>query len=62
MISEDTTLAFYNPKKEVTIQVDASMKGLGPTLIQEGKPVAFASKALQIQKHAMQTLNENYWL
>ena len=33
-------------KKLVTIQVDASSKGLGATLIQDDGPVAFASKAL----------------
>ena len=33
-------------KKPVTIQVDASSKGLGATLIQDDGPVAFASKAL----------------
>ena len=35
-------LAYYNPKK----QTDASIKGLGTCLLQEGKPVYFASKAL----------------
>ncbi len=45
-ISEDTTLAYYDPGKEVTLQVDASTRGLEATLIQEGKPIAFASKAL----------------
>ena len=34
---------FGNP---VTVQVDASKKGLGAALLQEGCPVAFASKAL----------------
>ena len=33
-------------KKPVTIQADASSKGLGATLIQDDGPVAFASKAL----------------
>ena len=32
--------------KPVTIQVDASGKGLGATLIQDDGPIAFASKAL----------------
>ena len=45
-ISEKTTLAYYDPAKEIVLQVDASMKGLGATLLQEGKPIAFASKAL----------------
>ena len=33
-------------KKPVTIQVDASSKGIGAALIQDDGPVAFASKAL----------------
>ena len=45
-ISEEVTLAYFDPKKEITLQVDASLKGLGAALLQEGKPIAFASKAL----------------
>ena len=39
-------LAFYNPKKETVLQTDASVKGLGACLLQDQKPVYFASKAL----------------
>ena len=39
-------LAYYNPKKETTLQTDASIKGLGAHLLQDQKPVYFASKAL----------------
>ena len=39
-------LAYYNPKKQTTLQTDASIKGLGPCLLQDSKPVHFASKAL----------------
>ena len=45
-ISAQTTLAYYDATKEVTLQVDASLKGLGATLLQDKKPIAFASKAL----------------
>ena len=40
------TLSFYDVNKSVTIQADASQNGLGACLLQEGKPVAFASRAL----------------
>ena len=46
LVCEDTTLRYFNTKKPVTIQVDASSKGLGATLIQDDGPVTFASKAL----------------
>ena len=46
LVCEDTTLRYFNTKKPVTIQVNASGKGLGAALIQDDGPVAFASKAL----------------
>ena len=39
-------LAYYNPKRQTVLQTDASIKGLGACLLQEEKPVYFASKAL----------------
>lgn len=39
-------LQYYNVRKPVTIQCDASEYGLGAALLQDGKPVAYASKAL----------------
>ena len=55
------SLKFFDPSKPVTVQVDASQSGLGAVLLQEGKPVAYASKALtsaqqayaQIEKEAL---------
>ena len=46
LVCKDTTLQYFNVQKPVTVQVDASKKGLGATLLQDGRPVAFASKAL----------------
>ena len=34
------------PNKEMVLQTDASIKGLGACLLQHGKPVYFTSKAL----------------
>ncbi|KAL9988764.1 hypothetical protein ACROYT_G003247 [Oculina patagonica] len=45
-ITSAGTLAYYDVKKEVTLEVDASKHGLGAVLMQEGKPVAYASKSL----------------
>lgn len=39
-------LDYFDPEKEVTLQVDASKHGLGATIMQEGRPVAYASKLL----------------
>ena len=39
-------LRYYDVTKPVTIQSDASQSGLGCCLMQEGQPIAFASRAL----------------
>ena len=39
-------LKYYNPEEELTVQCDASDKGLGAALMQNGQPIAFASRAL----------------
>lgn len=39
-------LGYYDPAKPLTLQTDSSRSGLGATLLQEGKPIAYASKSL----------------
>ena len=52
MVCKDTTLWYFNICEPVTVQVNASQKGLGATLLQDGCPVAFASKALtSVKQH-----------
>ena len=46
VISKAPVLAYYDPEKENIIQSDASMHGLGCVLLQEGKPVCYASRSL----------------
>ncbi|XP_046858591.1 uncharacterized protein K02A2.6-like [Xenia sp. Carnegie-2017] len=43
---EHPVLQFYDVSKDVTLSVDASMSGLGAVCLQNGKPVAYASRAL----------------
>ena len=45
-VISDTTLCYSDPSLPVTIHVDASQVGLDVALLQNHKPVAFASKAL----------------
>ena len=45
-VISDTTLRYFDSSFPVTIQVDTSQVGLGAALLQNGKPIAFASKAL----------------
>ena len=46
LISNSTTLAYYNRNETVVLHVDASIKGLGAALFQNNRPIALASKAL----------------
>ena len=39
-------LKYYDRNKLVILQCDASLNGLGACLVQDGKPIAFASKSL----------------
>ena len=39
-------LRYYDRTKLVTLQCDASLKGLGACIIQDGQPITFASKSL----------------
>ena len=39
-------LRYYDQRKPMTVQADASQRGLGTCLLQEGQPIAFASKSL----------------
>ena len=45
-LMQPTVLAYYDVKKPVLIQTDASQYGLGSCLLQEGRPIAYASRAL----------------
>ena len=44
--AQKRSLKFYNRNLPLTVQADASKHGLGSALLQQGQPVAFASKSL----------------
>ncbi|BES98482.1 Hypothetical protein NTJ_11291 [Nesidiocoris tenuis] len=61
ILSNPPVLGIFDPKKDLTMYVDASSTRLGCVLIQEGRPIAYASKSLtdtetqyaQIEKEMM---------
>ena len=55
LLTKNDCLAFQDVSKHVVIQVDASKNGLGAVLLQNEKPVAYASRALTEtqQRYAM---------
>ncbi|PFX26209.1 Retrovirus-related Pol polyprotein from transposon 17.6 [Stylophora pistillata] len=59
LVTRHPVLKFYDMNSEVTIQCDASVKGLGATLLQNGQPVAFASRTLsQVEQRYAQIKKE----
>ena len=46
IICEAPVLKTFDPVKEITIETDASKFGLGCCLMQDGKPISFASRSL----------------
>jgi len=62
VVSAAPVLRFFDPSKpDVTMQTDSSSTGIGSCLLQDGQPIAFASRALteaetrysQIEKELM---------
>ena len=45
-VASTPVLRYYNLQEEVTLQCDASQSGLGAALLQNGQPLAYASRAL----------------
>ena len=46
LVTHAPILSYYKPNGDLGIQCDASQKGLGATLLQQGKPVVYISRAL----------------
>ena len=45
-VTQSPVLVYYDPNKELTLEVDSSKDGIGACLMQENRPIAFASKSL----------------
>ena len=59
LVTEHPVLRYYDMNEEVTVQCDASEKGVGATLLQNGQPVAFASGTLsQVEQRYAQIEKE----
>ena len=46
LLQSAPTLRYFNPAQNAWIQTDSSSKGLGACLLQNGRPIAFASRSL----------------
>ena len=46
MLASAPVLAYFSPEKDIIVQCDASQSGLGAVIIQDGRVVEYASRAL----------------
>lgn len=46
LLTQSPTLKFFDVSKPVTLSVDSSSEGMGAVILQEGRPVAYGSRAL----------------
>ena len=46
LVSQAPVLSYYQPDRPLSIQCDASQKGLGAALLQDGRPIAYTSCSL----------------
>ena len=60
LVVNHPVLKFYDPQAEVTLQCDASEYGLGATLLQDGQPVAFASRTLSPTERNYAQMEKEY--
>ena len=49
-ITQTSALGYFDQTKQVTIHVASSKSSLGAALLQEGKPIEYASRALTVNK------------
>ena len=46
LVTQALLFPYYSPHKELVIQCDVSRRGLGAAIMKEGRPLAYASRAL----------------
>lgn len=46
LVTQTPILRYYDPSEPLTIQCDASQLGVGCVLLQDGRPIAYASRTL----------------
>ena len=46
LVTNAPVISYYDPKKLLVLTVDANSKGLGAAVVQEGRPIAYAARAL----------------
>ena len=56
IVTRSPVLAFYDPKKELTLQFDASEKATSATLMQEDRPIEYMPRVLDESKQNWATI------
>ena len=62
LVTDAHVLSYHNPNGELEIQCDASQKGLGVTLLPQGKPVMYICCALTKTEQRYAQIEKRCWL
>ena len=46
MLTNAPVIAYFDPNKEVVLRVDSSKDAVGAVIVQDGRPVEYASRSL----------------
>jgi hypothetical protein len=58
MVTDTPVLTYFDPEKPVLLTVDSSSTGLGAAVVQNGKPVAYGSRALTMTQQKYSQLEK----
>ena len=53
LMTENPVLAYYDPHSESVVECDASERGLGVALLQNGKPIGYAMSCAHQQRNSI---------
>ena len=62
MLTETPVLAYFDPRKEVVVHVDSSKDGIGAVLLQDGRPLEYASRSLTASVETGRRLRKKRYL
>ncbi len=58
LVTDAPVLRYFDPAKQLEIQADASGEGLGASLMQDGYPIAYSSRAMSETEKRYSTIGK----
>ena len=61
LIKDSVELKWFDPIKPFVVTVDASHRGIGAALLQQGEPIEFASCSMTDKQQRYTQIENNFW-